>query len=289
MGTVCKREMRLPPVLICQGLALAACMWGAQGRLITGADLLPSKQSGRRQTTDDSIPLWYPGRPTGICTSRGHTCTSIILNKPFHVENDGECKSSLPKTMRDRYGRPLTIRYTYRKQVYIANREQVCDYNGHKFSSNRTFIAEHIDDYIWKNLSIWARDGQALWAEPAQKVTYLKCHELFASYHCSSMYPNCTAEFLDQKPAPPCRELCEELIEWCSWGTPYTGQTFLPYEPVCTNYPSANDPYKQCTRMGVEPAYMYRVASAPLRKALDPTKMAVIALIVLGTVYSTGP
>jgi len=61
----------------------------------------------------------------------------------------------------------------------------------------------------------------------------------------------------------------------------------LPYEPVCTNYPSEKDPYKKCSRMGVEPAYMYRVASAPLGKTLDSTKLLVTALIVLGTVYGT--
>jgi len=211
-----------------------------------------------------------------------------MKNKPFHVTTAGECKSKTYKTTRDRFGRPLTIRYQYNKMTYIANREQVCNIQGHDFSSNRSFIADQLDDIIWKNLSIWAREREHLWEDKAKKAAYLVCHELFASYHCSSMFPNCTAEYTDQKPAPVCRELCEKLVDYCSWGTAYEGEAYLPYEPVCTQYPSRDDPYKKCTEMGVRPEYLYRIASAPVGKAPNSLSILTTALMVLFTVYVYG-
>ena len=134
-------------------------------------------------------------------------------------------------------------------------------YEKYGYLSVRTLASDKIDDYIWKNLSIWAKEEEKKWEHPSQKEQYIKCHRLFASFHCSSMFPNCTAEYLDEKPAPPCKELCEEMNEECTWSDDLF---FLPYKPICTNYPSQKDPYKRCTLMGVEPVYMARVAAAPM-------------------------
>jgi len=200
----------------------------------------------------------YPGRPSGICTSRGHTCDSIVVGKPYHVVNDGKCTTARSKTLRDRFGRPLTVRYTYAKKTFVANREQVCQLRGHYVSSNRSKDAEQIDDLIWKNLSIWAKEFEYKWEQPAQKKAYAKCHALFAGFHCSAMFPNCTAEFIDRKPAVPCKELCEETMKQCTWGR--VEGNFLPYRLNCKMYPSKYDPYKKCTRIGVTEAYADRVA-----------------------------
>jgi len=229
------------------------------------------------------VPLWYPGRPTGICTSRGHTCSSLIVNKPFHVTNFDQCRGTLGKTVRDRFGRPLIIRYAYKKVVYVANREQVCSLKGHVFAVNRTLIAENIDDQIWKNLTLWSREDEQKWILPEQKDQYIKCHRLFASFHCSSMFPNCTAEYLDQKPAPPCRELCEEMNEECTWNA---DNFFLPYKPSCKNYPSVKDPYKRCTRLEVEPVYMARVSAASFTTNFGAVAMLATAAAAWGSAGS---
>jgi hypothetical protein len=73
-----------------------------------------------------------------------------MSDKPYHIKDEPltpytrcsgtlgkvfvlSCVSSLltplgvEKLVRDRYGRPLTIRYTYNKVTYVANREQVHD------------------------------------------------------------------------------------------------------------------------------------------------------------------
>lgn len=136
----------------------------------------------------------------------------------------------------------------------------MCSLKGQRCSSNRTRIAEHIDDYIWKNLSIWAREFEYLWQAPPQKEQYVKCHRLFAAFHCSSMFPNCTAEYMDKKPALPCKEDCEETIKECTWGGNYF---FLPYSLKCDQYPSKYDYYKKCSFVGVTDAYIKRVAAAP--------------------------
>jgi len=218
------------------------------------------------------LPQWYPGRPVGICTSRGHLCMEMIKNKPYHVMKPGRCEASRPKTLRDRFGRPLTIRYTYNRKTYVANREQVCNLGGHLMSSNRTRLAEQIDDNIWKNLSIWSKEYEHLWAQPAEKEAYIKCHSLFAGFHCSSMFPNCTAEFIDTKPALPCKELCEKTKKQCTFGKTY----FLPYQLLCAKYPSKTDPYKKCTEVSVTNAYAERIAG--VRSIHSPTSLVAIAL-----------
>jgi len=183
-----------------------------------------------------------------------------MSGKPYHVSAPGRCKTAQSKTLRDRFGRPLTIRYTYNGATYVANREQVCNLGGHQVSSNRSFIAENVDDFIWKNLSIWAREFEHMWAAPAQKRQYIKCHALFASFHCSSMFPNCTAEYLDVKPALPCKEDCETTMTECTWGNNFF---FLPYQLQCAQYPSRWDHYKKCSRVFATQAYLDRVAAAP--------------------------
>ena len=64
------------------------------------------KVSGRRllQVVLDAngIPLWYPGRPTGICTSRGHLCSDIVKGKPYHVLNSA-CETSRSKVFSDEW------------------------------------------------------------------------------------------------------------------------------------------------------------------------------------------
>lgn len=104
------------------------------------------------------------------------------------------------------------------------------------------------------------------------------CHELWASWHCSSMFPNCTAEYKDKKPALPCKELCEEVIDQCTWSEDIV---FLPFMPKCDDYPSKDDPYKKCSRMGVQPVYISRVAAAPEPRHVGPLAMLVTALAVL--------
>jgi len=74
------------------------------------------------------------------------------------------------------------------------------------------------------------------------------------------MFPNCTAEYVDQKPSLPCKETCEEVVEQCLWGDDHD---FLPYKLDCKNYPSKNDPYRSCTELSVMGPYMKRVAAAP--------------------------
>lgn len=222
----------------------------------------------------------YPGRPVGICTSRGHTCSSLIYNQPYHVVYKDKCEVARSKTLRDRFGRPLTIRYTFKKRTFVANREQVCSLGGHKVSTNRTRISEHIDDYIWKNLSIWSKEFEHKWADPAKKKKYIKCHAVFASFHCSSMFPNCTAERNDRKPALPCRELCEEVVKQCTWTEDWS---FLPFLPKCKQYPSRNDPYKRCTEVSVTAAYAERVAGVRRSSTLA---IAAITSVVLAMVKS---
>merc|ERR1711939_986571 len=257
-------------------LAMALFSVGVvEARLLSGNDLLPT---GRRQTADNGIPMWYPGRPTGICTSRGHTCSSIMTNKPYHVLAAGRCMSSLTKIVKDRFGRPLTIRFQYNKQTLIANREQVCDIRGHIFSENRSLISDEIDDIIWKNLSIWAGDREHMWPTKAHMKQYLVCHGLFAGFHCSSMFPNCTAEYVDQKPSLPCKELCEEVVEQCPWSEDWD---FLPYKLDCATYPSKNDPYRSCTELKVMDPYMKRVASAPRSSGVSILAALVTCLAVI--------
>jgi len=247
----------------------------ANASLIRGMDV-DLKVSGRRllQVVLDAngIPLWYPGRPTGICTSRGHLCSDIVKGKPYHVLNSA-CETSRSKTLRDRFGRPLTIRYTYQKKTYVANREQVCDLKSHFVSNNRTQIAENIDDMIWKNLSIWSKEFEYMWSTPQQKEQYIRCHEYFARFHCSSMFPNCTAEVMDQKPALPCKEMCEQVMAECTW---QENDFFLPYELQCSQYPSKDDHYKKCTEVNATGAYVDRIAAAPSSKSI--ATMAVLSL-----------
>merc|ERR1711998_658962 len=114
------------PVVLLFLAVVAACVPSATARVVQARQLLfrvddqivptPSPTSDA-----DLIPLWYPGRPKGICTSRGHTCDSLMVGKPFHVLQEGRCGAARGKTVRDRFGRPLTMRFTYNKQVYVAN------------------------------------------------------------------------------------------------------------------------------------------------------------------------
>jgi len=121
--------------------------------------------------------------------------------------------------------------------TYVANREQVCQLTGHLMASRRAINSDVIDDYIWKNLSIWAAEKEHLWPLPGQKKQYIKCHEKFASFHCSHMFANCTAEIIDKKPALPCKEICDEMIEECKWAPGH----FLPYNVDCKDYPSRSE------------------------------------------------
>lgn len=251
------------------GHAAATMAAGAGGRQLLQA-------SGASSATQ------YPGRPIRPgqgCTSRGHKCLDMVANKPYHVLAAGRCETARAKQLRDRFGRPLTIRYTYNKQTFVANREQVCELSGRYIAYNRSSgpngdMAEHIDDYIWKNLSIWAREYEHKWELPAQKEQYVKCHAKFASWHCSSMFPNCTAELEDKKPALPCKELCEETKQICTWGRDWN---FLPYELKCTNYPSKTDRWKKCTTVGVTVAYKERIAGTSRQQ---PCSMMTIMMFV---------
>jgi len=239
---------------------------------------LPPQSRQLLAATTVAAPREYPGRPVGVCTSRGHMCASLITNKPFHVRLEGKCETARSKTLRDRFGRPLTIRYTYNKKTYVANREQVCDLRGNYMSSNRSRDAEHIDDLIWKNLSIWSKEFEHKWEQPAAKAAYIKCHALFASFHCSAMFPNCTAEFLDKKPSMPCKELCEDTMKQCSWGR--TEGFFLPYKLLCKAYPSRADPWKKCTHIKVTEAYSERVAGVSTTHNL-----AIVAAVTLAWAF----
>lgn len=250
----------MPAALRCGVLSLVL-LCSADARLIAGRQILYA-QMGTETPTPAPRPLYYPGRPTGICTSRGHTCSSIYEDtKPYHVSvQGGGCETARGKTLRDRFGRPLTIRYTYNSRTYVANREQVCDLSGHYVSTNRSRIAMDIDDIVWKNLSIWAKEMESNWAAPVQKAQYIKCHEYFAAFHCSSMFPNCTAEYLDQKPALPCKEVCEKAMEECTWSDE---NFFLPYSLQCAQYPSESDHYKKCSAVFPTYQYIQRVSAAP--------------------------
>jgi len=190
----------------------------------------------------------YPGRQsiTGFCSSldasKNRTCDDLIFNQPFHVtappDNRGrssECRVIISyKLTIDRFGRPLTIRYIHNGQTFIAKREQVCNLVGSQVSTNRSDLAEEIDDLIWKNLTIWARENEYKWSTgPNAKQQYLKCHESLARYHCSAMYPNCTAEYVDHKPSLPCRDVCLRAKEDCTFGK----RNFLDRVLNCEQHP----------------------------------------------------
>jgi len=107
-------------------------------------------------------------------------------------------------------------------------------------------------------VSIWAKDNKELWTTPAKKEQYIKCHEWYASFHCSTMFSNCTAEYMDKKPAPVCREVCEEARRECV----HQGINFLPFALSCNWYPSKSDGWRKCTHIPVAPAYLNQIAGA---------------------------
>ena len=130
-------EMSTPLILIC---VVFNC---ARARLISADDevigLLNNRRAIRATDLDaDGVPKWYPGRPTGICTSRDHKCFNIMANKPYHIfplfsepipgktgaQGGTRCSGALMKLTKDRFGRPLTMRFTYKRKTYVANREQ---------------------------------------------------------------------------------------------------------------------------------------------------------------------
>lgn len=232
-------------------------------------------------TYAEAIPAWYPGRPTGTCTSRGHTCNELVENQPQHVKIPNQCKTARAKTLRDRFGRPLTIRYTYAKRTYVANREQVCDLASHMVQTNISLRVAQIDDFIWKNLSIWSKEFEHMWENPAAKEQYVKCHAQFAAFHCSSMFPNCTAEYADRKPALPCKELCDDAMNECTWAG---HMFFLPYKLQCDQYPSRFDPYKKCTHVKATLQYIERIAAAPTAHHLS-TIVPFLAIAALQYIF----
>jgi len=256
-------------------------------------------------TTDE-----YPGRQSinGLCTSldeeKGKTCDDLIWGQPSHVtagtDNRGapsECRALVAtKLVVDRYGRPLTIRYVHKGETHIAKREQVCNIIGYKVSSNRSEIAEEMDDRIWKNLTIWAQDHEHKWSSgPNAKAQYLKCHAAIAAYHCSAMFPNCTAEFNDHKPSLPCKDICQDAKIHCKFGN----RNFLDRELQCDSHPErpllstleeveAGDAlvygvpeWQQCTAMYPMKTYMTRVSGASrLLLSYGTMTMLVLSMIL---------
>jgi len=241
--------------------------------------------------------LWYPGRPLGLCTSRGDTCLSFVtgpdrfvecpprspapyesvdeecsdgartwlgtLLKPFHVR-ENLCEAARVKTLRDRFGRPMTVRYAYKGETYVANREQVCQLSGHLLSPKASTKAANIDDFIWKNLSIWHKETEAIRLANIKADAYVECHKQIARFHCSAMFSNCTSEIRDKKPALPCKELCEDAASACI----LSGFNLLPLDLQCDKYPSKNDKWKGCSLVDVTGSYMDRVAGTDRTSSL---------------------
>jgi hypothetical protein len=124
-------------------------------------------------------------------------CDELMLNKPYHVVHPEKCKGSLSKVARGRRFCGIvshlrctlpdhsgSVREASRDKVHVQQENlhcepgagtsgkhcaclphrriclQVCDLSGHRFSTNRTFISENIDDYIWKNLSMCESPAQ---------------------------------------------------------------------------------------------------------------------------------
>jgi len=205
----------------------------------------------------------YPGRPEGQCTSTGVQCIDLISNLatgfPIHITDPEEgCTKGRYKLIKDVYGRPMTMRFMHHGETLIKTREQVCMAGQADTPKARALESETLDDMIWRNLTIWAIDNQPLWSTAAKGERYVQCHALFASWHCSNVFPNCSAELEDRKPAMPCRELCLEMNRVCRWSTK---TFFLPYELDCSSYPSAFDSYRACTVVPISKDYIKRVSA----------------------------